>query len=157
MNAFVTLSDAILLIAMGTLIWVAAADFRQFRIRNELVLVLAALYFLNALVMGRWSDMPEHMIVAALAFVAMLYAYSQRLMGGGDVKLLAVAFLWTGIWYASPFIVLLMAFAGLHLVGVRLGWASVQGDAGGQRIPLAPAVAAALVCIFVLSRIVPLP
>ena len=87
----------------------------------------------------------------------MLYYYSQGLMGGGDVKLLAVAFLWTGPWAALPFAILLLIFVGVHVLAARVGWAVVQrNEMGKQRIPLAPAIAAALIGTFMLGFLKPI-
>jgi prepilin peptidase CpaA len=57
------------------------------------------------------------MFVVLLAFCAL------NRMGGGDVKILAVAFLWTGLSGAPPFAVLFALFSSAHgLAGkVKLG------------------------------------
>jgi prepilin peptidase CpaA len=47
---------------------------------------------------------------AALMFVVMLAFYSIGWLGGGDVKILTVAFLWTGSSGALPFAILLSFF-----------------------------------------------
>ena len=37
-------------------------------------------------------------------FFVMMFFYAQNWLGGGDVKILTVAFLWVGIRYALPFL-----------------------------------------------------
>jgi prepilin signal peptidase PulO-like enzyme (type II secretory pathway) len=69
-------------------------------------------------------------------------------MGGGDVKMLAVTFLWTGIQCALVFAILLTIFIVVHLGIVKLGWAKVQEVRGRKRIPFAPSIAAALIVTF---------
>jgi prepilin peptidase CpaA len=87
-------------------------------------------------------------------FVVMLAFYGMGWMGGGDVKILAVAFLWTGFSGALTFALLLAAFSSLHGLAAKLGWVRSQGSEGGrQRIPFAPSVAGALICIFVLRSL----
>jgi prepilin peptidase CpaA len=87
-------------------------------------------------------------------FVAMLAFYSLGWMGGGDVKILAVAFLWTGLSGALPLAILLVVFSGIHAIAAKLGWVKSQlTDSGRRRIPFAPSVAGALICIFVLRAL----
>jgi prepilin peptidase CpaA len=155
MTVYPQVSIWILGITAVTLFWVALTDFREFRIRNELVVVLAGLYVLYALVSGRWVAMPWNIGFAVLMLAAMIYSYSRQQMGGGDLKLLAVAFLWTGPWDAVFFAILLLVFIGIHYVVVRLGWATSQQSTAGLRIPLAPSVAAALIGTFALGFVAP--
>lgn len=150
------LSFLLLVITAATLFWMAVTDFKEFKIRNDLVVVLAVLYVLHAVVSGRWTTMPWNFGFAALASAAMLYAYSQQQMGGGDFKLLAAVFLWTGPWSAIPFALLLLVFVGLHYAASRFGWAPAQITPLGRRIPLAPSVAAALIGTFALGYEAPI-
>ena len=150
-------ANSVLILTSATLFWVAFTDFRQFKIRNELVLVLVGLFLLHSVVSGRWIEIHWHIGLAAVMLAGMLYYYSQGLMGGGDVKLLAVAFLWTGPWAALPFAILLLIFVGVHVLAARVGWAVVQrNETGKQRIPLAPAIAAALIGTFMLGFLKPI-
>src|SRR6202020_571451 len=92
---------------------------------------------------GAWVSMQWNFAFALLMLLGGTYAYSLRQIGGGDLKLLAVAFLWTGPWFAAPFVILLLIFTGAYYVAVRLGFAAAQRTAVGLRIPLAPSLAAA--------------
>jgi prepilin peptidase CpaA len=157
MAASAILSNSVLIITSATLFWVALTDFKEFKIRNELVLVLVGLFFLHSLVSGRWVELHWHLGLAAVMLAGMLYYYSQGLMGGGDVKLLGVAFLWTGPWCALIFAVLLMIFVGVHTIAAKLQWVEVLRGEKGNRIPLAPAIAAALIGTFVSGCLHPLP
>jgi prepilin peptidase CpaA len=138
----------VLVLTAATLFYVAFTDLKQFTIRNELILVLAGLFLIHAVLSGRWTQMHWNIGFAVLMFLIMLYFYSQKLMGGGDLKLLTVAFLWTGPFYALPFAVVLGVLAGAHIILVKLGWASAQLVNGGSRIPLAPSIAGALIVLF---------
>jgi len=87
-------------------------------------------------------------------FVILIVFYSLGWMGGGDVKILAIAFLWTGLSGALPFAILLALFSGAHGIAAKLGWVKSQVTAGGRRrIPFAPSVAAALICTFMLRSL----
>jgi Flp pilus assembly protein protease CpaA len=105
---------------------------------------------------GRWVSAHWNLAFAALMFGVMLYFYAQSLMGGGDVKILTVGFLWVGFRCAFPFAVLLAIFSAAHVVAAKFGWAEVQQVGDKKRIPLAPSVAAALILCFILGCLQPL-
>ncbi len=146
-------ADLILLLAAAALLYVALTDFTSFRIRNDTILALLALFLVHAVASGRWMEIPWNIGFATLMLAVMLLFYAKGWMGGGDVKLLAVAFLWTGLTCALPFAVLLLIFGGLHAGAARLGWARAPTPPGDSRprIALAPSVAAALVGVFMLG------
>ena len=81
-------------------------------------------------------------------FLFLLLFYARGWIGGGDVKMLSVAFLWTGVHDAFVFSVLLSICAGLHVLVVRRGRSTsgrvVKPD-GRMRIPFAPSIAGALI------------
>ena len=93
------------------LFYIAVTDLREFKIRNDLILVVAGLFFVHALLSGRWVEMHWNVGLAALAFAFMLYWYAQGLMGGGDLKLMTVALLWSGIRCALPFLIIVVVAA----------------------------------------------
>src|SRR5499427_7274151 len=117
-----TLSQLVLVITAAALFYVAVADLKEFKIRNELILVLVGLFVVHASLSGRWVSAHWNLVFAVLMFCVMLYFYSQNLMGGGDVKILTVAFLWIGFGCALPFAVLLAVFAAVHVVAAKFGW-----------------------------------
>jgi hypothetical protein len=96
------------------------------------------------LLSGRWASAHWNLGFAAVMFAIVLYFYVQKAMGGGDIKILTVAFLWVGIGCAFPFAVLLAVCAALHAAAAKFGWADVQEVGGRKRIPLALSVAAAM-------------
>ena len=151
------LSNAVLAITAALLFYAAVTDLKHYQIRNELTAVLGGLFLLHALLSGRWPGIPWNVGLALLVFAVMLHFYSQNLMGGGDVKLLTVAFLWVGIDCALPFAILLSLFAMSHALAGKLGWAEVQrvGEDKRSRIAFAPSVAAALIGIFMLGCLAP--
>ena len=146
-----SLSHVVLVITAAVLFYVALTDFKEFKIRNEFILVLAGLFIVHALLSGRWVSAHWNLAFAALMFCTMLCFYGPNLMGGGDVKILTVGFLWVGFGCALPFAVLLAIFAAVHVVAAKFGWAQVQQVGGKKRIPLAPSVAGALILCFILG------
>ena len=93
MGVSAALSYWLLVVTAATLFWVALTDLRHFKIRNDLIIVLIVLFFVYAFLSGRWREIYLNIGLALLLLCIMLYYYSQKLMGGGDVKLFAVAFL----------------------------------------------------------------
>ena len=157
MTAHATLSLVVLILAAAALLYAALTDLTQYKIRNEVILVLVALYLIHALISGRLASVPWNVGFALALLIVLLYFFSRNLLGGGDVKLLAVALLWAGPDCALPFAVLLLFFAMLHTGAVKLGWARAQqlDDDARARIPFAPSVAAALIGTFMLGYLPP--
>ena len=144
-------SASILILTAGLLFYIALTDLREFKIRNELIIVLLGLFGAHALLSGRWASLYWNFGFALIFFLVLLYHYSRKLVGGGDVKLLTVAFLWVGIGYAFPFTMLMLAFAIVHAAAAWLGWAKVQQTGRRKMVPFAPSIAGALMCTFALS------
>jgi prepilin peptidase CpaA len=138
----------IVAITCCVLFYVASADLQNYKIKNELVLLLGTLYFIYVVATGRWSEVPSHIGVASVIFLGMLVCYSHGLLGGGDVKLLTVAFLWVGANFALLFAVVMLAITGVHAGLVYLGVLGAQTINGRKRIAYAPAIAGALVVVF---------
>jgi prepilin peptidase CpaA len=149
------LSLWILVLTAATLFWVALTDLREFKVRNEFVAILAGLFVIHALCSGAWASMQWNFAFALLMLLGGAYAYSLQQIGGGDLKLLAVAFLWTGPWFAAPFVILLLIFTGAYYVAARLGFAPAKPTVAGLRIPLAPPLAGALIGALALGLIAP--
>ena len=149
------LSLWILALTAVTLFWVALTDLREFKVRNEFVAILAGLFLAHALSSGAWVSMQWNFAFALLMLAAGAYAYSLQQIGGGDLKLLAVAFLWTGPWFAAPFVILLLTFTGAYYVAARFGFATAKQTAAGLRIPLAPPLAGALIGALALGLVAP--
>jgi prepilin peptidase CpaA len=144
----------VLVVTSALLLQAAWTDLREYKIRNELILALAGLFALYALLVGHWADLKWDVAFAGAMFVVLVVFYSLGWMGGGDVKILAVAFLWTGLSGALPFAILLALFCSVNAFAAKLGWAPSQTiDGGRRRIPFAPSVAAALICTFILRSL----
>jgi prepilin peptidase CpaA len=137
------------------LFYAAAVDLRAFRIPNTVVLTIAALFFVHAALSGRWIELHWNLAFAAVATLIMLACYAQGLMGGGDLKLMAVAFLWTGIGCVLPFLVIMVVFALIHALAARKGWLQSQIVGEKMRIPFAPSIAGGLIGIFMLGCLAP--
>ena len=133
---FAIASQTVLILTAAVLFYVALTDLKHYKIRNELILVLAGLFFLHAILLGRWTMLPGNLAFAAVLFLIMLYPYSRKMMGGGDVKLLTVAILWVGPFCALPFALFLLLFSGIHALAVK--FKLVEGKEREQSVAFAP-------------------
>ena len=145
------ISNAILLAAVGAVFYTAWSDFKNFKIPNWSIALLTGLFIFYTLVAGRWGTIYSHVAIAVLIFAFGILFYSKNLIGGGDVKLLSVVFLWSGTECSLPLAILIMIFSTVHVCIVKLTWIGERVTVGRTRIPLAPSVAAGLVGIFILS------
>jgi len=157
MMPYPTISNVILITTVGTLFYAAWSDFKEYKIPNWSMLLLVGLFLVHTLVSGRWTSIYFNLGLAAIIFIFCIFFYSQNIMGGGDVKILSVAFLWVGIECALPLAVLIMLFSAIHVGVIRLGWKVARPIEGRMRIPFAPSVAAALVCTFIMDCLKALP
>ncbi len=139
--------------AVAVLFYVGFTDFRTFKIRNDVVLLLLLMYVLLAFVDRSRSEILIDVILAAIMFGVLLWFFAHRAIGGGDVKFMTVVCLWVGSHCALLFSLLLLLFIGLHLLAARMGWARTKPMAGRHAIPYAPSVAGALIAVIVLGCI----
>jgi Flp pilus assembly protein protease CpaA len=131
--------------AIAVLFYVGYTDFRTFKIRNGCVLLLLVLYALLALVDRTPSEVVANVLLGVAMFAILLFFYTRGVVGGGDVKLLAVVSLWIKAGHAVPFSILLLGFICLHVVMAKLSWVPTKQMAGSAAISFGPAAAAALI------------
>jgi prepilin peptidase CpaA len=136
---------------VAVLFYVALTDFLTFKIRNEVVLLLLILYVLFAFVTRSRFEVMTDVILAIVIFGVLLWFYTQGVVGGGDVKFVAVVCLWVGTHCALLFSILLLALGGLHLLDAKIGCARTKPMAGRLGIPYAPSVAGALIVTILLG------
>jgi prepilin peptidase CpaA len=128
------------LIFAALMIAAAVIDLISYRIPNELVLALLVLFLIVAAI--NWSDVSwvSHIGAAILVFGAGLFLYAIRQMGAGDVKLLAVVALWSGV-FALPSLMIFVSVCGLvgmlTIVLLRMIVPRLQpmGPSGKQTLP----------------------
>lgn len=150
MTSPVLLSHVVLVIAAGVLFYAAWTDLREFKIRNELILVLFGLYVVHALLSGRWTDVDWTTLAFDLAIPVLMFAislvfYARGGIAGGDVKLVTICALWAGYNGGEVFAILLLGFAIVQAILVRFG---LMPTKNGKLLPFAPAMAAALIVTF---------
>jgi prepilin peptidase CpaA len=150
------ISQIILIFASALLFYVALTDLKSYKVRNEVVGVLAILFFAHAAVSGRWILLPWNIGLAAATFGLLCLAYAKRMLGGGDVKLLTIAILWAGKDGALAFSMFLLLFSTIHLAAVKIKFAKTLSGDNRSKIPYAPSIAAALIGTFSMGYLSPL-
>ncbi len=104
-----------------TLAWAMVSDARHLMIPNWTCIIIAAAY-LPAALLGSVdiSVIALHYGVGAGLFLAGLYPFSRGLIGGGDLKLLAAAGIWTGWNDLWSYLVLVALLGGALAVVVLI-------------------------------------
>lgn len=96
MSLLASVNVACLGLFAAALVWAAGSDLLRLRIPNWVVVAIAALYPIYVLSAAQPVAWQGALVVAGLVFAIGFAFYSFRLLGGGDVKLLAAVALWAG-------------------------------------------------------------
>jgi prepilin peptidase CpaA len=153
-----TTGGASALVACGIfaagMIYATVTDLRHRRIRNWLVTALAICWAPMAIAAGLTvGQMAGSMLASVLVFAAGLGIFSAGWLGGGDVKLAAVAVLWLGAGQAVSFLFLTALLgAALSLVVLAARWlrpfaadGRTGAEASAREVPYGPALALAAI------------
>jgi prepilin peptidase CpaA len=129
--------DLVLLFAASlTLVWAAVSDVGRFTIPNAAVLALAALFLPYALIALTPAMIFAHAGVALAAFAVGASLFAAKVMGGGDVKLIAAVGLWAGPSLAlQSLLVMAIAGGGLALALLAVGAVRVRLSIAGLATP----------------------
>ena len=103
---------------VGIMVAAAVIDLASYRIPNVLVIALLALFAVVAAINWREVEWLSHIAAALVIFGAGIFLYAIRQMGAGDVKLFAVAALWSGLFPLPPllFYVSLCGLLGMAII-----------------------------------------
>ena len=116
---------AIILIALVVLMALAAiSDVRSFTIPNRLNLAILALYPIYVVVSPTPVDWQGGLICGLIAFGVGAFMFAMRWVGGGDVKMVAVAAVWAGPALISEMLIIICVVGGIYsiLEGIRGGY-----------------------------------
>lgn len=92
------------LVFVGLIMAAAACDLRSMLIPNWISIALALIFPLAAWSAGMsWPAIGLHVGIGVLVFIAGFILFSINVLGGGDVKVIAAASVWTGAAALSPF------------------------------------------------------
>lgn len=141
---------------LGCLVLMAVflEDLRAYRIRNGWVLVLLGLAVLSIYVDADSSGFIWHGGFALAAFALVFAAFTLRMIGAGDAKLLVVACFWLGPERSLVFAACLMILSVIYALGVYfLRFQHVRTERG-VKIPFGPSISSAWIANIVLTNAV---
>ncbi len=118
MSLLASVNVAGLVLFAAALGWAAGSDLLRLRIPNWVVVTIAALYPIYVLSAAQPVAWQGALVVAGLVFAIGFALYSFRLLGGGDVKLLAAVALWAGPVQITSFMISTAIIGGLLAVVV---------------------------------------
>jgi prepilin peptidase CpaA len=110
--------QAALAVYIFALVLAAVSDFVSLRIPNWLTASLALAFPVAALIAGQGVDWLSHVEAGVAVFVGAAILFAFRVMGGGDVKLLAATALWGGLNLVLPFLALVAVVGGIFAIVV---------------------------------------
>ncbi len=113
MSLLASVNVAGLVLFAAALVWAAGSDLLRLRIPNWVVVTIAALYPIYVLSAARPVAWQGALVVAGLVFAIGFAFYSFRVLGGGDVKLLAAVALWAGPVQITSFMISTAIIGGL--------------------------------------------
>lgn len=141
---------ASLIILTPQLIYLSYIDILNYKIYNKSILIL----FLSFLILSPFylnmRDIFERSIFAFAIFFILLLPFIKGLIGGGDIKLLAVVFLWIGIEQAIDFYLYLSLFTIFFILISIIGIIPKFKNNKKTYIPFGPAISCAAILNFLL-------
>jgi prepilin peptidase CpaA len=145
----------------GALLLAASVfDVLRLRIPNPIPLGLLALFAVELLLRTSPAAPVDHLMAMGLALVILLPLFALDMLGGGDVKLLAVIALWLGMTKLAPLLILVGVVGAIFaLLWLALRWLVRTGLPGRSlpmslqaRAPLPFALPIALVAMLLLPQ-----
>ncbi len=132
-----SLPHAIVLGLIGLLIWAVICDFTSLRIPNRLPLAVALLFAAYATAAPGAVDWLGGLLMAMIVFVVATVLFHFRVMGGGDVKLMAAVALWAGPQGILGFLLITSLVGGLlaliAITPLRFVFAEAVAALGGAK------------------------
>lgn len=124
------------------LIYAAIRDVQTYTIKNQLVLIVAALAvpYWWAAGLDLWPDVAWRVGIALAVFAILAIGFYIGMMGGGDVKLGAACALWFAPMGVFRFLII-MSLSGALVTLVALAHHKMTGKAGKTKVPYGVAIA----------------
>ena len=150
-------SEVVLVITAALLFYAAFTDFKQYKIRNDLVLTLVGLFAIHAVISGRWVNISwdirtcrRRIFIFALFLRAKLDGRRRRQDVDGRLFV-------DRHRLRHPVRTSLARFFKPSHAGCEAGWLGTHGlnEEARTRIPFAPSLAAALISMFIIGCLRP--
>jgi len=100
----------------GLLAWAVVSDLTKLRIPNFVSLALGGLYFLYIAFAPTSVDWAGGVMAGGFILLAGMVLFALRVMGGGDVKLMAAVALWAGLELLPGFLAVTTIAGGVMAV-----------------------------------------
>lgn len=125
MQTIPTIEIGILVTVAGLLLWAAITDVMERRISNKIVVAIIGTYGLWVMVQlsneaTLYGVLVWPVIAASIAFIIGAGMFAARLMGGGDVKLIAAMTLFAGPTLSIPFMLYVLIAGGIVALATLL-------------------------------------
>ncbi len=122
--------DLFFIVFLVVCAFVALVDFLIYKIPNEVIVFLFALFFTKVLLESGfdWSVMKTPLMVFGVTFFVCFVLYAIKMLGAGDAKFIAVVSLWVVDYNA------LLFFIFMALAGGILGLIYLKADPFIERI-----------------------
>lgn len=133
MAHFPVLDQMILAAVVALFLWAAFTDLRSFRIPNHACLGILALYPVHLVARAHplnWGEIGMAVAFASVVFAIGVFLFKKKVMGGGDVKLFALAVLWASPGDVRPLIFVTVLAGVVVALGVALHAASTLVTSG---------------------------
>ena len=139
------INSGIFMALAGSLIWAAVSDLRHRRISNSLSLTIVALFGIFAVSQlfagAAWKATLLWPVVAAtIVFAVGAGLFAVRLMGGGDVKLMAAVALFAGPALSLSFILYVTIAGGVIALATLLHARIKAADPAAAKVPYGVAI-----------------
>ena len=136
---------ASVIILTPQLIYLSYIDLLHYKIYNKSILILLLSFLVLSPFYLNVRDIVERSIFAFAIFFILLLPFIKGLIGGGDVKLLAVVFLWIGIEPAIEFFLYLSLFTIFFILISIIGITPKFKNNKKTYIPFGPAISCATI------------
>lgn len=146
-----TPQTACMVLLAALLLYVVVDDLRAYRIRNGVVLALLAVSIAAIVAGGGWRALGPHVLFGVAGFLLLLLGYTRNLLGGGDAKLLSVAFFAIGPDDALLFSLALLCLTTLYWLGAKVGALPYRRIDGRMQIPFGPSIAGGWIAVLLAS------
>lgn len=144
-----TLDRAIVLAIIGILALAIVDDLRNYRIRNSVVVTLFCFCLVDLSLRADLRQIISHAVFAAIALGLLILAFQCNWLGGGDTKLLAIAFLQTGPELVLTYAIILLLLMMIYWGGASLGVFPSQRVGPRLKVPFGPGIAGAWMVILI--------
>lgn len=133
---------------VALLAYVIVDDYLNFRIRNEVIVIMLLLTALKYMINGLPDQFHLQFGYVVLIFFFLLIMFSRGYLGGGDVKLLPLAFLWLSVEKWLLFYTILTIITIIYATMALLDLVPTDKKNGKPRMAYGPCIALAwILCI----------